>query len=461
LLRRAEVVPKRETRKDRMTGQVSDAPKAGSGGVARQESAVVGDGDAEPGRPAEEWQAGLRRWLFRWWPILVGIGGLLVLAYIVAAIFWLPAWIVSLNSPSGIPPQPSPSAGGVQPSPAGLQPGDRLKAISDTRGTLLGVLIPLAAAIAGTAAWFGLRATQAQLAETRRQNERTFKTTRDQLNLSLQDQVNERFSKAIDQLGSHQMDVRIGGIYALEQIARDSPQTERSPGLHPPVMEILTAFVREHPPSLTESEQLRIAELEERMSKAAHLIDREVPVEMWVNVELTKFDELTLRELTTKAFGLTVAADTQAALTVLGRRNSSKDLESLRLAGADLRGANLINADLEKADLVMANLQGASLTSANLGGAILDGADLQGAHLAWANLQGASIKASNLEEACLDFAKLQGAIFEREDGHKSVRNLTREQLNQAEGVDEDRLPAHLTAVPRNPVRSVGAEPDSS
>jgi hypothetical protein len=64
--------------------------------------------------------------------------------------------------------------------------------------------------------------------------------------LSLQDQVNERFSKAIAQLGSEQLDVRIGSIYALEQIARDSPKTDDAPGLHWPIVEIVTAFVREH-----------------------------------------------------------------------------------------------------------------------------------------------------------------------------------------------------------------------
>jgi hypothetical protein len=36
------------------------------------------------------------------------------------------------------------------------------------------------------------------------------------------------------------VDIRLGAIYALEQIARDSPD------LHWPIVEILTAFIREH-----------------------------------------------------------------------------------------------------------------------------------------------------------------------------------------------------------------------
>ena len=52
--------------------------------------------------------------------------------------------------------------------------------------------------------------------------------------------MTDRFTKAIEQLGSDKLDVRIGGIYALERIARDSAKD------HPTVMEVLTAFIREH-----------------------------------------------------------------------------------------------------------------------------------------------------------------------------------------------------------------------
>ncbi len=52
-------------------------------------------------------------------------------------------------------------------------------------------------------------------------------------------QVTERLTRAVDQLGSEALDVRVGGIYALERIARDS---ERDHGV---VVELLTAFVRE------------------------------------------------------------------------------------------------------------------------------------------------------------------------------------------------------------------------
>jgi hypothetical protein len=59
-------------------------------------------------------------------------------------------------------------------------------------------------------------------------------------------QITERFTRAIDQLGATdqrgkpKIDVALGGIYALERIARDSKDD------HPQVVEVLTAYVREH-----------------------------------------------------------------------------------------------------------------------------------------------------------------------------------------------------------------------
>ena len=58
--------------------------------------------------------------------------------------------------------------------------------------------------------------------------------------LSREGQVTDRYTKAIEQLGSDKLDVRIGGIYALERVARDSAKD------HPTIMEVLTAFIREH-----------------------------------------------------------------------------------------------------------------------------------------------------------------------------------------------------------------------
>ena len=159
-------------------------------------------------------------------------------------------------------------------------------------------------------------------------------------------QITERFTKAIAQLGDDKMAIRLGGIYALERIARDSEKD------HGPIMEVLTAYVREN--ATKEGEYAE---------KAAQ--------------------------------GPTI--DIQAILTVLGRRettdgnrlNNPLDLSNTHLVGAELGRANLHLAFLVGANLSRAILNRANLRDANLQDANLEGAKLRGAILDDANLDGA------------------------------------------------------------------------
>jgi hypothetical protein len=84
------------------------------------------------------------------------------------------------------------------------------------RQDVLGLLVPLAAGIAGLAALLTFM-------ETRRQNLESKELTRVSLDLTRRSQTMDRFSKAIEQMGSGQLDVCVGAIYTLEQIARDAP----------------------------------------------------------------------------------------------------------------------------------------------------------------------------------------------------------------------------------------------
>lgn len=62
--------------------------------------------------------------------------------------------------------------------------------------------------------------------------------------------VTERFSKAVEHLQSEDETVRIGGIYALERIAKDSERDYWT------IMDLLTSYVRnKYPYSKTEAEQ--------------------------------------------------------------------------------------------------------------------------------------------------------------------------------------------------------------
>jgi len=62
----------------------------------------------------------------------------------------------------------------------------------------------------------------------------------EELRLSRQGQITDRFTSAIDQLGNKSLDIRLGRIYALERIAKESGED------YWPILEILAAYVREH-----------------------------------------------------------------------------------------------------------------------------------------------------------------------------------------------------------------------
>jgi Pentapeptide repeats (8 copies) len=182
--------------------------------------------------------------------------------------------------------------------------------------------------------------------------------------LTEQGQVTERYTKAIEQLGSDKVDVRIGGIYALERVARDSSRD------HPTVMEVLTAFIREH------------------------------SREMW---PVPNSDG--------EAAERSTRPDVQAAVDVVGRRDPGRDIRRVDLARAQLTGANLSGTDLTRADLGGADLACANLKGANLTAAYLVGANLAGANLEGANLEGANLFEADLREAILRSAKVGDAVL--------------------------------------------------
>ena len=147
--------------------------------------------------------------------------------------------------------------------------------------------------------------------------------------------MTDRYTKAIEQLGSDKLDVRIGGIYALERIARDSAKD------HPTVMEVLTAFIREHshepwPPP------------DHRASRSRN--DRPGPTSRppspWSGAGMQSATSSLIDLAGADLTGANLAARTSAARTSTGA-----DLTGANLTGADLTGANLAGADLTGADL--------------------------------------------------------------------------------------------------------------
>lgn len=211
-----------------------------------------------------------------------------------------------------------------------------------------------------------------------------WRVTKSQLLQQRDAQITDRFIRAIELFGSPELWTRIGGIRALERVAIDSEKD------HWPVMEVLTAYVRDYK---------RLAD-------------------QWFRHPDTWL----------------VPPDIQSIATVLGSRNVGHESGQRRLdlTGADLRGVDLRGAKLDAAILVNSDLQ-----KANLFGTKLRDANLQGA-----NLEGADLRDSELSGAILSEARLNGAFINSLDLSVTV-GLIPEQLSGVYGKDSAKLPDYL------------------
>jgi hypothetical protein len=286
-------------------------------------------------------------------------------------------------------------------------------------------------------------------------SQQTLEVTRDQ-------QVTERFTRAIDQLGKTDdegnklFEIRLGGIYALERISKESEED------YWPIIEVLTAYVRQHAPWRPEEGQ---------GGEADAAVEK-------------KSVEDSSGESETTEIPTTPDPDIQAIMTVLRRRTrffaygepEFLDLRETHLAGANLRGANFFGArllganlrgahllranlrqavisgaNLSEADLSDANLRVADLSGADLGAAVISGANLSDANLSEANLRGADLSGAHLSGAHLSGAHLSGADLSGADliaadligADLKGANLIQEQLEMTYGDEDTQLPPDL------------------
>ncbi|MCX5247824.1 pentapeptide repeat-containing protein [Streptomyces sp. NBC_00201] len=236
---------------------------------------------------------------------------------------------------------------------------------------------------------------------------RTYRLTR-------RGQITDRFTKALERLGSCEIYVRIGGILALEQIVQDAPEQAATDAAR-----VLGHFIR-------------------------HRAPKAVPTSAPVSAAPDN-----------NALPDQPAADVQTALTALTRTESRThvdprerlDLHGLHLAGAQLTDADLTKADLHGATLTGAHLGRATLTKANLGGATLTKANLGRATLTKANLYQATLTETDLHEAALREASLSEATLTK--AHLSRATLMKANLSGA-----DLTKANLSGADLSSARSL-------
>jgi hypothetical protein len=214
------------------------------------------------------------------------------------------------------------------------------------------------------------------------------------LQVNREGQITERFTRAIEQLGATHADnsknlvLRLGGVYALERISKESKEDRWS------IMKVLIAYVRQHTPCRPEEAQQDAAVQKKSEDSTGKSEPSEVPG---------------------------FAADIQAIMTVIGRPTRSfdhREPESLDLHETNLSGAYLWYANLELASFFKANRFKADLT-----GAFLMAASFVKANLTGANLTGADLKYASLWNADLSGAKhlTQGQLEETKSGDENTQ----------------------------------------
>jgi uncharacterized protein YjbI with pentapeptide repeats len=249
-----------------------------------------------------------------------------------------------------------------------------------------------------------------------------------------QRQLTRRYHAAVSYLGSPSVDARIGGIHALQRIMQDSPRDQ------PAVVAVLCAFVRNRAnTAAAESSPIRLASI---------LTPADIQAALTVvGTRNTAHDgSATVVDLTCAY--LSGACLSRALLS--GAYLSGANLSCALFSGANLTGAYLTGANLTAADLTSGRFTGAHFSRADLSSADLSGAFFCGADLASADLSGAYLIGADLSTADLSGAHLSGADLSGANLHHT--NLARADLSGAElsGADLTGTKGLRTGPPRSP-----------
>jgi uncharacterized protein YjbI with pentapeptide repeats len=216
----------------------------------------------------------------------------------------------------------------------------------------------------------------------------------------------ETFAKSIEQLGNDKDDVRLGGIYALEQLSRDDRYTR-------PVAEVFAAYVRTHSgPDIDTKSGSSTGQSALGNPVRGTPIGQSMPAQP---VTPTKREPKAAVDVQAVA-EILVSGGLWARATQEPLDLSDTSLRGARLPYARLREAILYRCNLSQTDLAQADLYDADIRDSNLEGSRLKGADLSRAWLNRSDLTRASLEEAkaykgDFQEAKLAHAILSGAEF--------------------------------------------------
>ncbi|WP_331732097.1 pentapeptide repeat-containing protein (plasmid) [Streptomyces avidinii] len=217
-------------------------------------------------------------------------------------------------------------------------------------------------------------------------------------------QITTRFNTAVNNLGSSSVDVRVGGIYALERIMNDSAADQ------PTVVSVLNTYVRRHAP-LPRKE----APLADVFAAMDVLTRRRLEHDQGFRPDLRNTD--------LRGWDPTYRKGVPNRLHLHEANLEGADLREAYLAEADLGRADLNRTNLDEAILLFANLRSAPMSMAQLRDTSFIGANLTDARLCpvpseggtegvvCADMTGTDFSGANMTGAYLFSADLRKAVF--------------------------------------------------
>ncbi|MGI5519342.1 pentapeptide repeat-containing protein [Micromonospora sp. CA-259024] len=233
-------------------------------------------------------------------------------------------------------------------------------------------------------------------------------------------QVADRYTKAATQLVSESPAERIGAIYALARLMKDSPRDHRA------VVDLLAAFVRQSRPIGTSRASDGDLEVSEGYESELVWVGEPLPID--VQTALTALNK---RPKRFESPWIVLKATNLAGAALLQGRVDGLHFEGSNLRGADfvqakaIKGVVLSECDLRAANLSGAHLPVSHLADSDLRGALIRWVDLRGSLLNGSDLRGAVLRGSNLKDATLCETDLRGVDL------SEVKGLTNSQLEDA------------------------------
>ncbi|MCK5055407.1 MAG: pentapeptide repeat-containing protein [Candidatus Aminicenantes bacterium] len=263
-------------------------------------------------------------------------------------------------------------------------------------------------------------------------------------------QISSRFSQAIKLLSEERTTSRIGAIYALEQIVKESSNNYLKT-----VLDVLITFVRDFEYAKYQGKNEKVAVILEKVNKELEEIDKKkiynsqknkekvsiidnikifpefqaaLTVICRIRYEVLKKNEPELtrkkeyledrmlsykisNEIHTDNFKKIESELRQCKIKLRNKLRSYRiNLSGTRLINSVLRGAELTGADFRGTDLRWADISESTLMEANFMRADLRWTNLEGADFLWANLRGANLRGANLSGSNLTQANLQKAF---------------------------------------------------